>query len=228
MSAPAVAAKPLATLLKQLKQRPAPPPYAQPDALHVLVMAFLQWEATRRQAELALGRIHEAMVDLNELRVSQPDEVAALLGPAYPRAAERAARMLEALQEVYVREHAVTLEPLAAKNKKDQKAYLETLPGITPYVASLVLTVGLGHACVPVDGRALAVLADKGVCDAAADPMAVAHGIERAIKPADALDTHLRLQAAADERKAGSAAPAKPAKPAGKKAKIVAKSKKKK
>ena len=44
----------------------------------------------------------------NDLRVSHPQEVVGLLGPRYPRVEERAARLHEALQEIFIREHAVS------------------------------------------------------------------------------------------------------------------------
>jgi endonuclease III len=198
-------------LIRQLKRRY---PVAAPDAadpIRELVLAFLQWEATRRLAELAYQRLMTMMVDHNDLRVSHSREVAAIIGQRYKRVEERTARLREALNEIYVREHAVTCEPLRDKPKKDIRTYLDTLPGIPQFVAARVALVCFGAHAVPLDQSLLDKLIQAGVTTPQAPLDQVAPALERHVKASEALETHLLLSAWSDDAKTDAPASAKPA-----------------
>jgi endonuclease-3 len=208
-------ARKLAALLHKLKaQHPATPAPA-PDPIKQLVLAFLQWESTRKSAEAAYQRLTAAMVDTNDLRVSHPDEVVKILGERYPRATERAGRLLDVLQEIFVREHAVTLAPLAQMGKKEARAYLDSLPGMTPYVSALVLAACFAGHAIPVDDILARLLVEQGLAEPAATREQLASFLEHHVKAGQALEAHGLLQAWADA--SAAAGPAKMPKPAARK-----------
>ncbi|MBI1336930.1 MAG: hypothetical protein GC164_08210 [Phycisphaera sp.] len=197
--------KKLNSLLRTLSksQKPAPLPDEDVDPVTRLVISFLQWNARRPDAMAAHKRIMSVMVDNNDLRVSHVNEVVSFLGDNYPRAEERVARMLEALQEIFVREHAVTLDHLSDKPKKDVRAYLESLPGMPSYVAARVTLLGFGGHAIPVDDRLSEALKGAGAVDPEASIEEVQGFLERHIKATDGLDMYLLLDAWSDTR-AGS------------------------
>jgi endonuclease III len=206
-------ARKLAALLRKLKsQNPAPPPPA-PDPVTQLVLAFLQWDATRKLADAAYQRLTAAMVDSNDLRVSHPDEVLKVLGERYPKASERAGRLLDVLQEIFVREHAVTLAPLAQMGKKEARAYLDSLPGMTPYVSALVMVACFAGHAIPVDDGLARLLIEHGMADADATREQMASFLEHHVKAGEALEAHHLLRAWADAggAAAGAKAPKAPA-----------------
>ncbi|MEM1210227.1 MAG: hypothetical protein AAGI54_13265 [Planctomycetota bacterium] len=191
--------KALGALLKSARQKrknlEEPPPR---DATTQLAVSFFQWQATRDQAEQALGRVLAVMVDINELRVSHPEEIIEVIGEDYPLIHERVPRMRDALNEVFRREHGIEMASLEGKSKKDQRAYLETLPGAPAYVVSQTMLLAFGGHAVPVDEKLLALLAREGLLEgeqscAEAEALLMKH-----VKAADALDTHVVLQAWAD------------------------------
>ncbi|MFW6059081.1 MAG: hypothetical protein ACODAQ_02800 [Phycisphaeraceae bacterium] len=193
--------KKLAALLKKLAKAHAveePPPR---DPTLQLVVSFLQWEATRKQAEQAIGRLMEHMVDVNDLRVSFEQEILELLGEDYPRASERVARMREALNDIYVREHTIEMRSIAEKGKKEQRAYLDSLPGITPYVAAQVTLLCFGGHAMPVDQKLIERLAEEGIIpESDTDPQHVENVLLRLVRAEEALEAHLLLQTWADDR----------------------------
>ncbi len=216
-----------ASLFKKMPAAPDAPP--QRDPVTQMVVAFLQWEATRKQGESAFRRIMESMVDNNDLRVSHAQQIAAIIGENYPRAEERVARMKDAMQEIYVREHAIHPQSIAEKSKKDIRAYFDSLPGMTSYVSACVLLLSYGAHVVPVDQKLANLLKAQSVVDASATVEQIEGFLERYFKSGEALDAHLRLQAWGDEstrRPAKPEKPKKPAKPAKAKAKAAAKPKK--
>ncbi len=188
----------LAALLKRLaaRRRPAPPAVpADPDPIHHFLYSYLLWECAAPKADLAKKRIDASVVDVNELRVSLPAEIAFMLGERYPRVEERAARMRASLNDVYQRFHAVTLEPLVKMNKREARQILDSLEGVPQYVAARTMLLGLGGHAIPLDDRTLAGLVAEEVMEADATVEKAASIMERHIKAADALEAHLVLQA---------------------------------
>ena len=207
-------AKKFATLFRKIKSatktaEPAP----QRDPIVQLVLGFLTWNTTRRQAEEAYDRIMPEMVDHNDLRVTHAHVIADLLGDGYEQAGERASRLRETLHEIYRREHAVSLDSLTAMTKKQARNYLDTLPGMTPYVAAQMLLTCFGGHAVPVDDRLADLLRDEDAVDPEATVEQIEAFLERQIKSGDGPAAHAHLQAWADSkrRRTGAAAAAEQA-----------------
>jgi endonuclease III len=208
-----------AALFKKIKASSSAEAPPQRDPVTQMVVSFLEWNATRKQARDAHSRVMAVMVDNNDLRVSHPHEIVALIGERYPQAEERAARLHEALHEVFVREHAVALDSLTAKPKKQIRTYLETVPGIVPYVAAQVLLLSFeGHA-VPVDENLVELLKQEEAIDPEATLEEVASFLERHIKAEDTAEAHHLLRDWADSHGGRSARKAPAKKPARKSAK---------
>jgi len=195
-------AKKFQTLIKKVLKtyggQEAPPPA---DPIVQFVISFLQWNATTQQAEEAYGRIMAEMVDHNDLRVSHVHEVLALLGKNYPQAEERLSRMRQALHEVYEREYATTMQSQIGKPKKEVRHYLETLPGVPAYVSAQTLLLAFGGHAMPVDDRLAELLKHEGAADWEATPDEIGGWLERQVKAAEGVETHLALQAWADSGK---------------------------
>lgn len=190
-------------------------PLPQRDPVTQLVLGFLQWEATHKQAEAAHKRLMQVMVDNNDLRVSHTHQIIELIGVNYPRVEERVARMKDALQEIYVREHGINPVSIAEKSKKDIRAYFDSLPGMTRYVAAQVMLLCYGAHNIPCDEKLASKFKAEGIIDADATAEQIEHFLERQIKAGDGVDAHARLQAWSDESSKKAAVPAK--KPAAKK-----------
>lgn len=163
------------------------------------IRSFMLWEATTAKADAVLKRLHEAVVDFNELRICLPDELVRTMGERYPRVEERALRMRAALNEIYHRQHAVTLEPLLQMSKREAKEYLDSLEGVPRFVSSRVLLIRLAAHAAPVDGRIAKRLIEADIADAGSTPEAAAAALERKVKAGDLLEVYQLLQAWADD-----------------------------
>jgi len=146
-------ARKLNSFLKRLKKSVADPPaLIDPiDPIGQLVMGLLEWESTHASAKIAHDRLMDQMVDYNDLRVSHPQEIKAIMGNRYPKADDRIDRLLRVLQEIYIRQHAVLLDGLVRKSKKEVRAYLDSMPGMPSYVAAQMTVLCFGGHAVPVD-----------------------------------------------------------------------------
>lgn len=123
-----------------------------------LIWSFLVWEAGEKRAAAIAAKLCESFVDLNEFRICLTSELVSFFGQTYPKAAERADRMRTALNDIFKREHEVSLKSLASLNKRDAKAYLDSIEGIPPYVASRTFLIGLGGHAFPLDNRLLMLM----------------------------------------------------------------------
>lgn len=186
------------SLLKKTKALDAPEPPVLGKAVHQLIHAFLWWEAKQDQAEDAMAKLFAAVLDVNELRVTRDAELIAVLGPRYPLVEERVMRLRESLNAVYNREHANEMQSIAAAGKKEQKQYLDTLPGAPSFVASQVMLLAFGGHAMPVDDKLVRVLAQAGVVPEHAAPEDVEAQLLRHVRANEALDVHMKLQAYAD------------------------------
>ena len=199
MKNPAQYSKRLSAVLRQFGKGFDVPSQIEPtDPVEQLVQSFLLWETTRRQAEGALGRITRAVVDFNDLRVTDPRDLARIIGPRISRGEERAQRLHSVLEAIYQREHGVTLERLTHKSKRDARAYLDKLEGMVPFVSASVLLLSLGGHAVVLDSLLLAQLRKDEVVDAEADEQDVQAFLEHHIRAADAVRAHYLFRAYLD------------------------------
>jgi endonuclease III len=150
-SQPIYSATKVAAILK--RHTAATPPSQSSDPIAALIYAFLLWEASTHQATAALERISKECVDFNEFRVCLPEEIAGMLGPRYPYVEERATRVRRALNDLYRREHKVSLDHVTNAGKREQRSYLENLDGMVPFVSSRLLVLHFGQPAVPVDDQ---------------------------------------------------------------------------
>ncbi|MEM8758023.1 MAG: hypothetical protein AAGF47_09610 [Planctomycetota bacterium] len=192
-------------------QRPTPALPAAREGEHErdpvideLLWSYLVWEAGETRAAPRFAAIAEQYVDLNDLRVGLPADIAGVIGVTYPKAAERTERLLATLNDIFHREHAVSLSHLTELPKRKAKAYLASLEAIPAYVATRVGLVALGIHGLPLDERLTALLAaDHAVPEGhAAD--AAAGWAERQVRSGEAIAASAALEHWAGERRAAA------------------------
>ncbi len=169
-----------------------------------LIFSFLLYDNLAAKAESALRKLREGTVDDNDLRVTLTADLVKVIGERFPKAAERIERIRAALNEIYMREYEVSLEPAKEKSKRDARMYLESLEGMLPFVAARVLLLRFGGHAIPLDDQLLGLLIDEGLFEPDTDLLVAQSFLERNIKAADAVPTYLRLQAWAEESRGKS------------------------
>lgn len=187
--------------LNALVRKNASPPAEFPDAadpVAVLVHSFLLWESTTAQAMAAYERLKSRIVDFNDFRVCLPPEMADHIGSRYPRAVERCQRLRSSLNDLYHREHVVSFARAQALGKREVRAYVESLQGITPFVSARLLQISFGVHGVPLDEQRLGVLISAGVLPAGCPLADAVSWINRHVKADEATRVTAALQALAD------------------------------
>jgi hypothetical protein len=117
------------------------------------------------KADEAMRLIDREFVDLNELRVATELEVHELLGTRYPDIERRVTMITQALNQIFEKEHTLSLERMSQISKRDVRHFLRDLPDLHPFVEAYVMLYGFETPAVPLDQSMLAVLRDQGVVD---------------------------------------------------------------
>ncbi len=167
--------------------------------------SFLLWEGGARHAQVAAARLQEALVDVNDLRVCTPSELAGLLPSRYPRAQERCERLLTALDAIYQLENRVHLTHLAEMTKRDARAWLDALPGIPRFVVSRVALLALDAHAFPLDERLVRWLRKQKVSLDGTGADDIAARLERRIRAGDARAIYLAIESLSGERDGAAA-----------------------
>lgn len=173
--------------------------YEPMNAINEFIYSFLLWNTTTTKANVAFKKFTSSFTDLNELRVTQGEDLTEMLGVQYPDLDERVQRLLASLKDVYNREHAVDLQSLTDMSKRDGRQYLETITGITPFVVSrMALVVQGGHA-VPVDERMLESMIEMGLFPEETPAADASSALERVVRASDSAATYDAFQAWSDD-----------------------------
>lgn len=205
-------AKQLSALLKKITADVTVNQPAGDDPIAILVHSFLVWETSQAKAEPAYKAIVDSVVDFNELRVCMPQEILEMIGQRYTRGLDRCQRLRAVLRDIYMREHAVSLDRLKSQNKREVRKFLDSLSGMVPYVAARVMLLGFGGHAIPVDDQLRIQLIEAGCADVSAENSELASWLERQIKAADGVQAHYALQAWAEENAGKPTSTRKPAK----------------
>ena len=195
------AGKALKRLLGKAKNAENPFPGVT-DATQVLIQSFLVWEWNGSRASSTWARMVEDVTDLNELRVTVVDDYLEYFGGSCPRAEERADRLRSTLRGVFHREHSTDLSGPAGGPKKEFREYLDSLEGMTPFVAARTALIAAGSHAVPVDERTLRLLVKSGVVNSDATIDSASQTMSRLVTAAQGLDTHLALQMLSEKERA--------------------------
>jgi endonuclease III len=164
----------------------AEPTEENTDPLEQLMFAQLSWDATSGNAQKAARKLAEQMTDLNEVRVSTPREIAAVIRDCVPNPMECARAISRSLNSIFQRENLVSLGPLQEKGRREARQYLETLDGVNAHASASVLLWSLGAHAIPVNQRLLRALRKEELVDPDADGPQVQAFLERHVAAAEA------------------------------------------
>ncbi len=188
-------------LRKMTRDYKAPPKETQP-ALKALVRGAMSFDVPDSKAEDAMKAIEREFVDLNELRVATELEVQEMLGQRYPRIEDRVTMITQALNNIFEREHTLSLDRLKDLSRRDARQFLRELPSIHPFVEAYVMLFAFdGHTC-PIDEPMLDLLRDEEIVEETTTLEDAQKFVEHHLKDSECFDFYWAMrQVAYDERK---------------------------
>jgi endonuclease III len=187
--------------LKQLHRRlmrdGKPEPRQTLEPLDAFVRGAMSYDISDSRAEDVMKAIGREFVDLNELRVSTDLEIQELLGARYPAMEDRVALITQCLNDMFEREHTMSLDRLKTISKRDARQFLRELPGMVPFVEAYVMMFAFEGNAFPIDKEMLDYLREEGVVDEETTIEEAQKFVENHIKGEEIYDFYWVLRRAA-------------------------------
>ncbi len=147
---------------KMKKERGVALPPPVDDPTDQLLRGVLTDFSSEGRANAALHRLRDAVVDLNELRVTPVAEIVEIIGADFPMCRSAAEGISTALNAVYNRLHSVDLGFLKKAARRTAESFLNSLPGLNPHAKASVLMRCLKIHAVPADAAMCEFLRRSG------------------------------------------------------------------
>ena len=221
-------------LFKGLKKDAAEvKPVSYDEPIDAIVYAFVSAFTTEANVGKILKRVAGHFVDINDLRVSRPEEIAEVFGDMSEPSIASAQSMTTVLNAIYDKYDKVSLGGLTEEGKRQARKDLEEITGMTPFAVAYTFLTALGGHAIPLTERMVAYLRENDMVHPDATIQEIESFLERQISAADAYAFYavLRGQAEGGVKSAvktnAKAAAKKAAKPAAKSAEKKTTAKKK-
>jgi endonuclease III len=189
----------LRTLYKRLTKQFPLPAFQPQDPLKALVRGAMMFDVSDARADEAMKHIDREFVDLNELRVATDLEIQELLGARYPLIEKRVAMITQSLNDIFEREHTLSLDRLKTISRRDARQFLRELPEIHAFVEAFVMLVAFDGHAFPMDEEFLAYLKNYGALEESATLDEAQKFIEHQLKAEECRDLFFALRAAVGE-----------------------------
>jgi endonuclease III len=192
-------AEELRSVMKRLLKEHKPEPKQPQDPLRALVRAAMSFDMPDAKADEAMRHIEREFVDLNELRVATDLEIQELLGTRYPAIERRVEMITRSLNNIFEREHTLSLDRLKTVSKRDARQFLRELPEIHPFVESYVMLFGFDGHAFPIDDQTLEYLHDQEIVEDGATLDDAQRFLEHQLKAEECHDLFAALRKAVSD-----------------------------
>lgn len=131
------------------------------EPVDAIIYAIISSELSEKATESAIKRFADYFVDLNDLRVSQTEEIVGIWGEDTPVTRNIASTITRVLRGVFNEYHKMSLEALKKTGKRPARQILEKIDGTSRFVVDYCMLTSLqGHA-IPLTKRMIEYLRNK-------------------------------------------------------------------
>ena len=187
----------LRSLSKRLLKQHPPEPRQPQDPLKALVRGAMSFDVSDARAEEAMRMIDREFVDLNELRVATDLEIQELLGTRYPAIEKRVAMITQSLNNIFEREHTMSLDRLKTISRRDARQFLRELPEIHPFVEAYVMLFAFDGHAIPIDDAMVTYLKEEEILEDSAAIEDAQRFLEHQLKAEECYELYSVLRKAA-------------------------------
>lgn len=198
------------TVLSRLKRiYGAPKPPAEVNLIEQIVLDILAFNEPLDASRAILEKFKSYYVDFNELRVTQPGELATHMGAVSNRTLPKARKILLVLKSILNQENTFNLEFLLSKSKKELEDYFAQIDGADNYLIASVILHGCSRQAFPLDDKMLKSCKELGLAQGDVTLEGMQTYLERQLKSADSYAFCCLLKTYAFQNKAKTKTSAK-------------------
>lgn len=168
------------------------------DPIEAIVFGSLCEHLTLSSARSSMRKITKHFVDLNDLRVSRPEEFIEVLGGHSEEVDAVAFELSESLNGIFSKFDTVKLMELKELGKRQAKKELEDVEKVTPFAVGYCFLTALGGHAIPVSKLMADYLRVEGFVHPKAKEHDIEGFLERQNKSEDAYEFFMLLKAHSD------------------------------
>jgi endonuclease III len=172
------------------------------EPAEAVVYAILSENMGEAAAQSASKRFTSYFVDLNDLRVSRPEEVMEILGQDTPVTRDIVATLARVLLAIFNQYNTVSLQALKKIGKRPAKQVLEKLDGTSHFVVNYCMLTSLQAHAIPLTTNMIEYLRSNELVDAGADQQEIEGFLTRQISAKNAYEFYALLRRESESRKA--------------------------
>jgi len=194
--------KKIQRLYRSLRRKyPKPRKVIHDEPVDALVYAIIGAELSEKATQSAIKKLADYFVDLNDLRVSQAEEISEVLGVDTPVTSDIASTITKVLRAIFNEHHKVSLESLKKIGKRPAKQALEKIEGTSRFVIDYCMLTSLqGHA-IPLTRKMIEYLRSKELVHPNADEQEIEGFLAKQIPAKNAYEFYALLRRESEAHK---------------------------
>jgi len=175
--------------------------FTHDEPLDAIVYAIISAELSEKATESAIKRFADYFVDLNDLRVSQTEEIVGIWGEDTPVTRNIASTITRVLRGVFNEYHKMSLEALKKTGKRPARQILEKIDGTSRFVVDYCMLTSLqGHA-IPLTKEMIEYLKSKELVYPDADEQQIGGFLAKQISAKKGYEFYSLLRRESEARK---------------------------
>ena len=166
-----------------------------------LVYAIVGENMSGPATESVIKRFAGYFIDLNDLRVSQAEEILEVLGENTPNTKNMVSTLTKALRTVFDEYNCVSLEALKKIGKRPARQALEKTDGISRFVVNYCMLTSLQSHAIPLTKRMIEYLRNNQLVHPDADEQQIEGFLTKQIPAENAYEFYALLRRQSEARK---------------------------
>ncbi len=176
---------------------------AYDEPADALVYAIVGENMSGPATESVIKRFAGYFIDLNDLRVSQAEEILEVLGENTPGTKDMVSTLTKALRTVFDEYNCVSLEALKKIGKRPARQALEKMDDISRFVVNYCMLTSLqGHA-IPLTKKMIEYVRSNDLVHPDADEQQIEGFLAKQIPAESAYEFYALLRRQSEARRAG-------------------------
>jgi endonuclease III len=166
-----------------------------------IVYAIISENMNGPSTESAIKRFADYFIDLNDLRVSQEEEILEVLGENTPATKDITSNLKKALKAVFDQYNSVSLETLKKSGKRPARQALEKMGGISRFVVNYCMLASLQSHAIPLTKSMIEYLRNNQMVDPDADELQIEGFLAKQISAENAYEFYVLLRRQSESRR---------------------------
>ncbi|MHC4543877.1 MAG: hypothetical protein ACYTDW_11400 [Planctomycetota bacterium] len=166
-----------------------------------LVYAIVGENMSGPATESAIKRLAGYFINLNDLRVSQAEEVLEVLGENTPSTKNIVSTLTKALRTIFDKYNDVSLKALKKIGKRPARQALEKMDGISRFVVNYCILTSLQSHAIPLTKRMIEYLRNNQLVHPEADEQQIEGFLAKQIPAENAYEFYALLRRQSESRK---------------------------